>query len=227
MIMDTCKLTLQKELEKLSAEARELYIPSEVPRIEYAPNALQFYREFVAANNPVIIRNSINHWSCFRKWTNEYLRSKVGEKSVTVAVTPNGYADAPLQDRFVLPEERTLKFKEFLDIMKSNEGKTEPDELGIFYIQKQNSNLTEEFSELISDTGEYVCITLNTKRHLNLNFEVISIFLLTDLSIYTGEYTKPKAQCYAGPKGRHYEGHRLWIRLYRYASQLVRSLLPD
>ena len=47
------------------------------------------------------------------------------------------------------------------------------------------------------------------------------IFLLTGLRIYTGEY---KAQ---GPKGGHYEGRGLCIRRYRYASQLVRSLLPD
>ena len=39
--------------------------------------------------------------------------------------------------------------------------------------------------------------------------------------------TKPKARRYARPKGGHYEGRGLWIRLYRYASQLVRSLLPD
>ena len=49
-----------------------------------------------------------------------------------------------------------------------------------------------------------------------------TIFLLTGLRIYTGEY---KAQ--ARPKGGHYEGRGLWIRRYRYASQLVRSVLPD
>ena len=47
------------------------------------------------------------------------------------------------------------------------------------------------------------------------------IFLLTGFRIYTGEY-KLKARM----KGGHYEGRGLWIRLYRYASQLVRSLLP-
>ena len=47
------------------------------------------------------------------------------------------------------------------------------------------------------------------------------IFLLTGLRIYTGEY---KAQ---GPKGGHYEGRGLCIHLYKYANQLVRSVLPD
>ena len=55
-----------------------------------------------------------------------------------------------------------------------------------------------------------------------------NIFLLTDLLIYTGEYkAQGQARRYARPKGGHYEGRELWIPLYRYASQLVRSLLPD
>ena len=52
------------------------------------------------------------------------------------------------------------------------------------------------------------------------------IFLLTGLRIYTGN-TKRKARCNARPKGRHYEGRRLLIHPYEYASKLVRSLLPD
>ena len=46
-----------------------------------------------------------------------------------------------------------------------------------------------------------------------------TILLLTGLLMYMGEYK-------GNTKGGHYEGHRLWIRPYRYASQLVRSLLP-
>jgi hypothetical protein len=46
--------------------------------------------------------------------------------------------------RFVMPLERSMKFSQFLDIMESPAR-----EKGIFYIQKQNSNLTEEFPELL------------------------------------------------------------------------------
>ena len=61
------------------------------------------------------------------------------------------------------------------------------------------------------------------------------IFLLTGLHIYTGKYKaqgltgeyKARGPRYARPKGGHYEGRGLCIRLYRYANQLVRSLLPD
>ena len=54
---------------------------------------------------------------------------------------------------------------------------------------------------------------------------VISSYKLVCVSIRAN--TKPKARRYARPKGGHYEGRGLCIRMYRYANQLVRSLLPD
>lgn len=40
-----------------------------------------------------------------------------------MAVTPNGYADAVVGDRFVMPEERQMSFSSVLDII---EGKVRP-----------------------------------------------------------------------------------------------------
>ena len=45
-------------------------------------------------------------------------REKVGSKVISVAVTPNGYADAVSGDRFVMPEERRMSFNSVLDIME-------------------------------------------------------------------------------------------------------------
>ena len=73
-------------------------------------------------------------------------RQRVGETEVTVAVTPNGYADAVYQEKFVMPEERRMTFNQFLDFIEDPfHGK------GVFYVQKQNSNLTEEFGKLLED----------------------------------------------------------------------------
>ena len=67
-------------------------------------------------------------------------------------MTPNGYADAVYKNYFVMPEERTMTFGSFLDIMQqSNDLDKCCKQPGVFYIQKQNSNLTDEFSELIPD----------------------------------------------------------------------------
>ena len=77
-------------------------------------------------------------------------RSVFGKNEVTVTVTPNGYADAVCNGYFVMPEERTMTFGSFLDIMESVKNKTHENN-GVFYVQKQNSNLTTEFSELMED----------------------------------------------------------------------------
>ena len=57
-------------------------------------------------------------------------RKKLCEKAVTVAVTPNGYADAVYKNYFVMPEERQMKFPAFLHWCSL----TQP--------QKPNQNLT-------------------------------------------------------------------------------------
>ena len=70
-----------------------------------------------------------------------------------------------------------------------------------------------------------VVIRSNSKRIF------LSSYYLACVSIQAN--TKPQARRHARPRrharrsGGHYEGRGLWIRLYRYASQLVRSLLPD
>ena len=53
--------------------------------------------------------------------------------------------------KFILPEERSMLFTNFLDII---EGKTEED--GVFYVQKQNSNFTDEFEILMKDSESHI-----------------------------------------------------------------------
>ena len=65
---------------------------------------------------------------------------------MTVTVTPNGYADAVTDGKFVMPEERRMTISKFLDILDKPSSAN-----GVFYIQKQNSNLTDEFSILLKD----------------------------------------------------------------------------
>ena len=54
-------------------------------------------------------------------------------------------------DQFVMPEERSMKMEEFLDIIEDPGSAN-----GVFYIQKQNSNLTEEFEELMVDVDKEI-----------------------------------------------------------------------
>lgn len=98
-----------------------------------------------------MIRGAVKHWPATSKWSISYLRKIFGDKEISVAVTPNGYADAiaktdnSAEEFFVMPEERNLTMSEFLDKLEN------PQEGSIFYIQKQNSNFISSFCKLWSD----------------------------------------------------------------------------
>lgn len=137
---------LESALKSFSNNCRDFYHRSDVTEVLDVPTPLEFYRCWVSPNVPVILRAGASHWPAVKKWTHDYLRTEIGEQLVSVAVTPNGYADAVHRGMFVMPEERLMKFAKFLDIL---EGKN--DARGVFYVQKQNSNFTEEFSILADD----------------------------------------------------------------------------
>lgn len=131
---------------EVSREARELYLSSEVPELQEAPQPLAFHRNWVAQNRPVIVRGGVSHWPAVHRWSPAYLASCLASTPVTVAVTPTGLADSPQGDTFLMPEERSMYMGDFLKIMD------QPDSAnGVFYIQKQNSNLTEEFGAIMGD----------------------------------------------------------------------------
>jgi len=133
-------------LAGMAQEARELYIPAEVPRLPAPPTPLAFYRDWVSQNRPVVVEGGVAHWSALTSWTDSHLATALGNTQLTVAVTPDGFADAARGDRFVMPLERKLTMAQFLRILQ------EPDSTeGVHYIQKQNSNLSEEFSAISGD----------------------------------------------------------------------------
>lgn len=75
----------------------------------------------------------------------------MAEKAITVAVTPNGYADGLSsqhpsgKEYFVMPEEQTLTMTNFIDRLE------DLNDRNVYYIQKQNSNLIEDLPELHDD----------------------------------------------------------------------------
>ncbi|KAJ8681519.1 hypothetical protein QAD02_017311 [Eretmocerus hayati] len=144
---------IDESFRVLSQESRELYIPKKIPEVDQSLPPLEFYRNYVSKNIPVLIRNGIKHWKAVEKWSIPFFKEKLRDKLVNVAVTPNGYADAITKERkaarygdveyFALPDERMMTMSSFLENLE------EPNE-NVFYIQKQNSNF-EDFSELWKD----------------------------------------------------------------------------
>ncbi|CAI9551628.1 unnamed protein product [Staurois parvus] len=140
-----------RSVQDLAQEVRELHGSDAISYLEDPPTPLQFHRDWLNPNRPCVIRNAFNHWPALHKWTFDYLRTCIGSKHVSVAVTPNGYADAVYKDKFVMPEERSMKLADVLDIIEKKTSSP-----GVYYIQKQCSNLTEEFPELTGDVETHV-----------------------------------------------------------------------
>jgi jumonji domain-containing protein 7 len=136
--------------ENLSEESRELYLEGRISRIS-VPSPLVFYRDYVSRNKPVVIQGAFDHWSALSNWNNsEYLRDQLGDTSVTIDITPDGYGDCvKLHKYFVTPVEEKMPFNHFMDII---EGKRTFN--GIVYCQHQNSSFTTEFQQLNDDIHE-------------------------------------------------------------------------
>ena len=114
-------------------EVPEISFDTKEQAVNYCP--LEFHRNWVSQNRPVIFRGAVKHWPAFKLWqSNEYFRKKLRGNLVTVSVTPNGYADAalPLHDdhsneknskfQFVMPHEEQITVEKFLEILEASPG---------------------------------------------------------------------------------------------------------
>lgn len=139
---------IEKAIKLLLREAEELCIGGQITVLDQLPSALEFARDYYAKNAPVIIRGGVAHWPAVKKWSPEYLEITLNNKVVDVAVTPNGYADGLAkqdgQEYFVLPLETRMPLSELLERLDDPMG-------AVHYIQKQNSNFSEDFPELAGD----------------------------------------------------------------------------
>lgn len=73
-------LSLQRATACLRADP-ELDVGNTVPRV---PNltALEFLREYVGPNKPVVLTDATSHWPAHELWTDEYLLQTVGDVEV-------------------------------------------------------------------------------------------------------------------------------------------------
>eukprot|EP01083_Nonionella_stella_P168774 570792_1 len=107
---------LQDCFDELVANAASLYLDTQIPVLPKPPTSLEFYRDYVSFNRPCIIQHGFDHWPASYLWSNAYLRKKMNDAIVTVAATPNGFADAVYNHKyFVLPQQRLMKFTDFVD----------------------------------------------------------------------------------------------------------------
>ena len=92
-----------------------------VPYVDiHSTTPLQFYREHVAQSRPAILTGALGGWPAVERWTNAYLRERIGHLLVSVNVTPTGEGDVVVGDCFVKPEERRMPFAQYLDFCEAS-----------------------------------------------------------------------------------------------------------
>jgi jumonji domain-containing protein 7 len=134
-------MNIMEAMIHMSQESKHLWVPEEIDVIfEISP--IDFLRKYVSRNVPCVIKGGCKNWPALNKWTDEYLCSITNK--VTVAVTPDGFADAVVQNRFVLPYEQKMTMKEFFNDLYNDKSR-------VYYIQKQCSSLNLEFPSLVKD----------------------------------------------------------------------------
>ena len=138
---------LKKNVTDACKFLKDLYVPLSCPVIQKprSEDYLYFYQQFVSKSSPVKILNCIKSWGAWKLWNEGYLLDKLGDKPVTVSITPNGLADAVIDGKFTLPHEEVMPFKTFITELQS------PNDNRVLYLQKQNSSFLSEFSCLQND----------------------------------------------------------------------------
>jgi len=144
------KIKIKTAMDNLREDVKALAVPCEIPRISgESLTALQFHRDYVAKNQPVIITGCLSSWPAMRKWQDvNYLATRLQHQKVTVDLTPDGYGDSVTPDgsTFVTPAQQKMPFGRFAHML------TNPQPGVVAYCQKQNGNFNEEFKPLIQDT---------------------------------------------------------------------------
>ena len=139
---------IKSSLQHLSREAVDLYLGRSVSEVSQTPDPLQFYRDQVSHNRPLIIRGGVSHWPALHRWSNQYLSDTLGDKEVTVTATPDGYADAAVGDNFMMPEERRMNMNQFLQ----NIDNPDDDDIEVLFLPRSTYDvLMPLFDELFID----------------------------------------------------------------------------
>ena len=139
---------IQEALVSAAIEGQEL-LGTFCPRVE-RPSPVQFLRDFVLPNKPCIVTGVMDGWPAMQRWDDDFLCARLGDKQVSINVTPDGRGDAVTKEGyFAMPEERWMRFDEFLIKLRDKES----DE--VCYLSSQNDNLRQEIGHpLLQDVPQ-------------------------------------------------------------------------
>lgn len=108
------------------------------------PDSLVFLRDHVARSHPCLLTGVVPAWPASQAWLSDaYLLDKLGHLEFTVAVTPDGRADAVTGGCFAQPAEERLTLQQLFSQL-------DDPTRGVAYASAQNGSLSE-FGPLACD----------------------------------------------------------------------------
>ncbi|PCH41201.1 Clavaminate synthase-like protein [Wolfiporia cocos MD-104 SS10] len=206
------------------------------------PTPLEFLR-LVRIARPVLMKHS-EAPDAMSRWSNEYLTDRMGDSPISIAVTPNGRADAITVGRdgrqyFAEPHVEKMTMRAFLDKITAELcGMNAEDNGEVLYLQSQNGNLyTAQYFDLSAEaeTSEYgplredvPCENLWCSDALDKSPDAVNLWIGNSASV-TSIHSDPYENIYTVVRGaKHFtlfpptEGWCLSERTYPHASY-VRS----
>ena len=137
--------TLRAALEELITCYNDLN-SSRLDELTEEPSPLEFMR-YVARNTPFVVRGAAQTWKCYERWDSTYLNSIFSGQIVNIAITPNGFADAPTFSAdhgevvFAKPLEQSYPFNEFLKYIMEQETLSSKATTEVRYAQTRMSSI--------------------------------------------------------------------------------------
>ncbi|KAH7343678.1 Clavaminate synthase-like protein [Rhizoctonia solani] len=148
-------MTTASSPEQLSREQRESLLyrlaqdyrdlnGTKVEIWTHTPSPIEF-AQIVNVGRPVLFRNTpnVNDLPALAKWTDDRLVTVMGDRKLSIAVTPNGRADAlhtlPNGTRyFVEPHAEPMTMQKLFQAIKKSEQDASSE---VYYLQSQNGNM--------------------------------------------------------------------------------------
>ncbi|KAI9000842.1 Clavaminate synthase-like protein [Trametes punicea] len=151
-LVDSRHIYRREVLKWLAEEYHELN-GTHFDILESCPTSLEFSR-FVHIGRPVLVKDSaIPNTKNDRAWSKQWIADKMGDRDISVAVTPNGRADAVTRGPrnklyFAEPLTQRMKVRSFLQTLSPDDFRNADWSLRevahngeVHYLQSQNGNL--------------------------------------------------------------------------------------
>ncbi|KIO29112.1 hypothetical protein M407DRAFT_55914, partial [Tulasnella calospora MUT 4182] len=193
-----------------------------------SPTALEFAR-LVHISRPVLFTGcfSAGTLPALTRWTNEYLSLKMGETPVSVAVTPDGYADAlkrgpdGITTYFTEPHTQHMVMANLLSLLSDPHFSQSSE---VVYLQSQNGNLNDPEGEFASLREDVPAQIPWASEALDKPPEAVNLWIGDSRSI-TSAHSDPYENVYTVVRGRKHftllpptEGWTLQERMHPHAT---------